>query len=156
MKCKKILSTILAAISFNFATGTLINRCNAMEFTDHNMFYANSLSYRCMKCGNISIPNLKISNFSERVMIYCKNCLNQEHFGKSSKFKVYNPRRIQRTKKFGVCPNSQDGKPHIGYINDARINADMGNMSRNELVNRTDFFGFHCYECNRNMIINNN
>lgn len=149
MKLKKILSMILVFI-ISFSTATLINRCSGMKI-------ATILpKYRCMRCGYISNISLKRSRNSRREMIYCRNCRNKEFFGKNLKFKLFNPFKIKRTSRFGICPNSQPGKIHLGYISDGRINRKYGTIPRLQLVEGTDKFEFNCYDCNKKMMISPN
>ncbi len=158
MKLKKFLSTILVAVSFS--TCTLIGNCNGMEAIitvtkcgDTGNGYNAISMYRCMRCGRISLPSFKISHNSRNRMIYCKNCNNKEIFGKNLKFKPFNPSDMKSTIRFGRCPNSTPGKIHSGYITDIRIDKKTGNMSRLQLVNGTEKFEFHCYDCNKDMLI---
>lgn len=152
MKLKKTLSMMLIFI-LNFSMGILINRCNGMEITNKKINIVIP-RYRCMRCGYVSSVNTKHSHNSRRTLIYCKNCINKELLGKNLKFKpCYSPSKVKRTSRFGICPNSQPGKLHLGYIKDPRINRKTGNVSRPQLVNGTDKFEFYCYDCRKDMII---
>lgn len=151
MKLKKILSTVLA-VAVSFTAGSLVNRCNGMSTTDRKISIG-APEYRCMRCGFVGNMNTKRSYNSKQVMIYCRNCRNKEFLGKNLKFKRFDASTIKRTRRFGICPNSQSGKLHLGYIKDPRINRKTGNMSRPQLVNGTDKFEFHCYDCRKDMII---
>lgn len=152
MKLKKILSMILIFV-ISFGVVGLSDICNGMEVSNEKINIDGKPRYRCMRCGYISDISLKNSRNSRRTMIYCKNCRNKESLGKNLKFKLFDPRTVKRTRRFGICPNSQPRKIHLGYIKDSRINRKTGNMSRPKLVDGTDNFEFHCYDCRKDMII---
>ena len=103
---------------------------------------------RCSKCGWIGFPRRQGKGYC------CGGCQCGGCVGNGLLFQIFNG---NRTTRFGICPYSNTGNPHFGFINDMRIVQCNKCISRYEGLKlddlkrdtRTAHCCFYCYDCGK-------